>query len=53
MSVWPNAILDAGPLRDAEAVFQHLEVRHDIACDRQNDRELHRDNPAGRLDPGL
>src|ERR1700682_3456464 len=40
-------------LRDVEAVLQHLKARHDIACDRQNDRELRRGNLVGRLDPGL
>ena len=43
----------AGRLRDVETVLQHLEARHDIACDRQDDRELRRSDLAGCLDPGL
>jgi hypothetical protein len=43
----------AGRVRDIETVLQHLEARHDIACDRQDDRELRRSDLAGCLDPGL
>jgi len=43
----------AGRLRDVEAVLQHLKARYDIACDRQNDRELRRGNLVGRLEPAL
>jgi hypothetical protein len=43
----------AGRLRDVKAVLQHLEARYDIACDRQDDRELCRGDLAGRLDPSL
>jgi hypothetical protein len=43
----------AGRLRDVETVLQHLEARHDSACDRQDDRELRRSDLAGCLDPGL
>jgi hypothetical protein len=43
----------AGRLRYIEAVFQHLEARHDIARDCQDDRELSRGDLVGRLDPGL
>src|SRR5882672_7120851 len=42
-----------GCLRNVEAVLQHLEARHDIARNRQDDRELRRGDLAGRLDPGL
>jgi hypothetical protein len=44
---------DSGRLRDVEAVLQHLEACHDIAFDRQDDRELRRGDLAGGLDPGL
>jgi hypothetical protein len=43
----------AGRLRDIEAVLQHLETRHNIARDRQNNRELRPGDLASRLDPGL
>jgi hypothetical protein len=36
-----------------EAVLQHLEGRHHVTCDGENNRELARDNPVGRLDPSL
>src|SRR5258708_35162906 len=42
-----------GRLRNVEAVLQHLEARHDIARNRQDDREMRRGDLAGRLDPGL
>ena len=43
----------ASRLRDVKAVLQHLVARHHIAFDRQDDRELRRDDVAGRLDPSL
>ena len=48
-----EAVSGARGLRDLEAVLEHLVARHDIACDRQDDRELRRDDLAGRLDSGL
>jgi hypothetical protein len=47
------AVSNPSCLRNVEAVFQHLEARHDIACDGQDNCELRRSDLAGRLDPGL
>jgi hypothetical protein len=46
-------ISGACSFRDTEAVLQHLEARHDVARDCQDDRELRAGDFPGRLDSRL